>query len=197
MGHLITSCIFTVLLATLVLPQECRVSTLSGYVKGGESFSRTITDELEFRLSPLRNNWGWTVSVSPAGSDADWTYPVNLPLSTGESQLLGTGYGTTARERLKFPRRVRFVLNRSVYSRYVALANDALVSTREEAVGDFIAEMHRAETGLLVITPTEYDNDGDPQAVKWMRFNLSVTVPKSTKVALHLRWRATKCPERN
>jgi hypothetical protein len=50
---------------------------------------------------PLKNNWGWVISISPKGLDEDWTYPVTFPIRTGEQQVMGTGYGRTVQQKMK------------------------------------------------------------------------------------------------
>src|SRR5205085_8914863 len=120
-----------------VSAQNCRQTEFSGYVKGGEAYTHEMNSKLEFRLTPLKNNWGWTISVSPKGSTDDWTFPVTAPIRTGEGQLLGTGYGSTAREKLRYPASVQFVLTESAFRRYSKLTYETLESSRVEAAKEY------------------------------------------------------------
>ena len=89
----------------------CRGTEFTAGLKRDEAFSKRIGNSLRLRLIPLKQGWGWVVSVSPTSDDSqDWTYPVNMPLRTGERQVLGTGYGETVREKLQYEHSIRFLL---------------------------------------------------------------------------------------
>ena len=93
---------------------SCRATELTARLNGDEAFSKSIGNSLRLRLIPLKQGWGWVVTVSPTSDDSqDWTHPVNMPLRTGERQVLGTGYGETVREKLQYEHSIRFLLDGS------------------------------------------------------------------------------------
>ena len=194
---LISLTVFLVIGASVKLcGQECKQAMVSGEVRGEESYSRVLGDSLEFRLRPLKGHWGWTVSVSPIGSEDDWTFPVTFPLRNGESQTFGTGYGTTAQKRLKWPAEVFFLLSPLQYKRLEKRATETLNSSDQRAAGKYIAEVNRTRVGRLTIEATDYDKTGPPEEVTWMRFKATVVVPKTFPGAADLRWSVVRCPGR-
>jgi hypothetical protein len=176
--------------------QACKQAVITGEAKSGESYSRAIGVSSKLRLLPLIRDWGWTISVSPNDSDEDWTFPVTFPLRTGEAQLFGTGYGTTARERLKYPATVHFVLNERDYQRYAQRAYETLESTKAEAAGEYIAQVKHVVVGLVAVEAVDYDRSEAPEVVKWMKFKVTIVVPKSFGGAAELSWSAVECPSR-
>src|SRR3954471_17852574 len=93
--------------------QKCKETTVNGTIKGGDAFSLAIGSNLEVRLVPIQDNWGWNVEAGPQDSAVDWAWVTNPPYHSSNSQLLGTGYSESARNQLKRPHQVRFVLNKS------------------------------------------------------------------------------------
>jgi hypothetical protein len=89
----------------------CRQIVLSGAVRAGDTFSRTLGGGLELRLTPTRFSDpatpapldGWRIEVKPvrlAGAPSgqeDRIYPVNLPLRFNPNQDIGTSYGISAK----------------------------------------------------------------------------------------------------
>ena len=106
---------------------SCRTTEFTATLNGDEAFSKSIGASLRLRLIPLKRAWGWVVSASPVSDDSqDWTYPVNMPLRTGERQVLGTGYAETIREKLQYEHSIRFVLTCFMHEQYP----DGLMETR-------------------------------------------------------------------
>jgi hypothetical protein len=98
--------------------------------------SRPLNQVLNLRLTAGRIS-GWIVSVSPLANEAqDWMYPVNLPLRTGESQYLATGYGTTVKEKLAYAHNLQFVLTENDYARYSKMAASTLAYEDPDAAAD-------------------------------------------------------------
>lgn len=185
-----------VLTATLYA-QECKQATVSGKVRGDESFSLAFGDTLELHLRPLRQNWGWTISVSPVGSDRDWTFPVTFPIRNGESQTFGSGYGNKAKQRLKRPARVYFLLNQRDYKRFDKRATETLESPDPNAAREYIHEVNGATVGQVTVEATDYDKNGPAEEVRWMQFKAIVTVPKRFSGTSNLSWSVAQCPARS
>jgi hypothetical protein len=180
--------------------RACKEQIFAGTVEGGQEFSHPITPNLTVVLRPLKSNRGWTLVVYPRDSSEqwqDWTYPVNLPIRTGETQLLGTGYGSTVQEELSQPhsiRSIRFVLNQSDFNKYSKMANDALDSPDPFAAGKFIAAMKKAHTGNVLFTTTDYRSGGSPEMVKSIDFRITVTVPIDFPTDGNV-WQPAPCPD--
>jgi hypothetical protein len=153
---------------------SCRTTEFTATLNGDEAFAKSIGASLRLRLIPLNRAWGWVVSVSPMSEDSqDWTYPVNMPLRTGERQVLGTGYGETVREKLQYEHSIRFVLNQMDFAMYSRMANETLESSDPDAAGRYIAAIQNATTSRL-------------------RFR--VTVPTSFAIDPNLGWMSVPCP---
>ncbi len=166
--------------AGLAHDQACKQQSFAGTVGGGQEFSHLIGPNLTVVFRPLKDNWGWTLAVHPRDSSEqweDWTYPVNLPIRTGETQLLGTGYGSTAQEILSQPRSIRFVLSQSDFKEYSQMADDALDSPDPFAAGRFTAAIKKAHTGEILFTPIAYHSGGSPESVKSVEFTITATIP--------------------
>ena len=153
----------------------------------------TSTSLVDNKRRESPQDWGWTISVSPKDSE-DWTFPVTFPIRSGESQSFGTGYGASARERLKYPATVNFVLNDRDYQRYSQRAYKTLASARAEAAGEYIAEVQRLSVGRVAVEAVDYDRSEAPEVVKWMKFKATIVVPKSFSGTAELSWSAVECP---
>ena len=156
----------------------CKQKSFPVKVNGGESFKHGIGAGLELALDPYKDHGGWSLRVSPVGSDVDWSYPVNLPLD-GEAQVLGSGWGATASERLSGTKSLSFVLNTSDFMRYSKLAEDALHSSAPSAAGDFIDLLKRGIFGSVALSDFRLQTDGSPNSIKWVTFIARITVPES------------------
>lgn len=187
------------MLAGFCSAQECKRADLKEErIKAGDSFTAGIGTDLELRLTPLKNDSGWVVSVTPKDSQEDWTFPVNMPLRTGENQFLGTGYGSSVKDRLdsRIPHHIRFALTADDYKHYATLAAEALSTPRPEAAGEFIQRYKKFRTGLLAVEVMDFDKSGPPEQTKWMKFRVTVTVPITFSGSSDLAWKPAACPAR-
>jgi hypothetical protein len=174
----------------------CRTTEFTAGLNGEEAFSKTIGASLRLQLIPLKQSWGWVVRVSPASDDSqDWTYPVNMPLRTGERQVLGTGYGETVREKLQYEHSIRFLLDQKEFAKYSQMANETLKSRDPDAAGRYISAMENATTGLVAIKPLEFTTSDNGEAVKWARLRFRVTVPMPFAIGPDLEWNSASCPD--
>ena len=174
---------------------SCRTTEFTAALNGDEAFSKSIGASLRLRLIPLKRAWGWVVSASPKSDDSqDWTYPVNMPLRTGERQVLGTGYGETVREKLQYEHSIRFVLNQMEFAMYSRMANETLESSDPDAAGRYIAAIQNATTGLVEIKALESTTSDDGETVKSSRLRFRVTVPTSFAIDPNLGWKSVPCP---
>jgi len=173
----------------------CKTATFMTTMSPEREFSKDLGSSLSMRLSPLNQRWGWTVIVSPSGaSSEDWTYPVNMPLRTGESQLIGTGYGDTVRKKLQYSHSIRFLLTEPAFTHYSRRATEALTSRDSGAAGKYLSELPKAVTGIITITPLESKTSGDGERVYWARLRFQVTVPSSFGGSPKLDWHSAPCP---
>ena len=175
------------LLAAATLPfaasaEQCKQKQFARTISSQESFLQSFgTENIVFRLAALKNSMGWTVSIGPGESYEDWTSPVTFPLRTGESQLMGTGYGRTVQERLLGPTIAQFVLTHNDFLQYSRLANDALNSPRSETAGEYIHKVAELSKGQVTVEVLNYEKGDTTDTVKWMKFNASIVVPMSFK----------------
>jgi hypothetical protein len=173
--------------------QSCKQTSFTGSITSEEEFSRTFAEDLEIRLSPLKNNWGWVVSISPKGLDEDWTYPVTFPIRTGEQQVMGTGYGSTVQEKMTYPVIVEFVLTHSDFVEYSKMADEALNSPQPEAAGSFIKKVASLRKGRLTVQALSYEKGNTAETIKRMSFKATVVVPMSFQSPL-TSWIPAPCP---
>lgn len=175
--------------------QPCKETSFSGTVSSKDNYSHSFSPSLNFRLKPLKDDWGWIVSIGGEDSNEDWTYPVTFPIRTGEGQLIGTGYGGTVQDKVAAPTVVEFVLGHSDFIEYSRLANEALESPRAEAAGEYINKVARLKKGEAIVTPLKYGKGETPETIKWMRFTVSIVVPASFQSDIG-SWSPTSCPSR-
>ena len=189
----ISSVFVAAILTTSVSGQSlaCKQKSFEARVDGGERFKHAIGAGLELVLDPYMNHGGWELRVSPVGSDIDWTYPVNLPLS-GEAQNLGSGWGVSAEDRLSRKASFHFVLNSSDFERYSKLAHDAMYSSSPSVNDDFFAALKKGIFGSVVLTHFQYETEGSPDSIKWVRFTARITVPESFEDHA-AGWRSCPC----
>lgn len=185
-------------LCTVLLPRsnaQCKHATLVADLNETTSMSRTIGNGLLLRLIPANDGSGWRIAVSPeANEEEDWTYPVNLPLRTGESQYLATGYGETIREKLRYPREIKFVLSESDFARYSRMADRALASSDPEAAGIYMAQLPKISVGSVLISAWKYETTPDGERVKSAQLRFAVTIPEDFSGAKGLKWSRLPCP---
>ena len=173
--------------------QLCKQLSVSGSITSKADFSRVFANDLEMRLTPLRADNGWVISVGPRGSDEDWTYPVTFPIRTGEQQVMGTGYRSTVQEKLAHPITVEFVLTHPDFVKYSEMAQSTLDSPRPEAAGEYIKRVARLKKGELTVIATSYEKGDTAETVKEMKFQATILVPKSFEAA-DTSWVSVPCP---
>ncbi|MCU1283926.1 MAG: hypothetical protein JWO13_276 [Acidobacteriales bacterium] len=183
-------CLFCV----VAVGQSCQETTVSGYVKRGEGYSLAVGSDLEVRLVPMKDDWGWLIEAGPLGSPQDWAWVTNPPYHSGNSQLLGTGYGENARDQLKRPHQVRFVLNKADYDWMSELVEEQQKNSK--AVGPLLSALSEVKTASAVVSAVDYEREGDPKQVRWMRFSLKVSVAPSFARSKALKWVKGACPAR-
>lgn len=176
----------------------CLRASFDGRVNGGDSFSRSLGNRLELHLDPLDDNWGWQLTIRPKGSDDKWDYPVNPPLRSGVSENLGTGYGESARQVLSHQNVIRFTLTDADHVRMSKLADEALSPDRskqkpEAAEAAYLDALKTVKTGAVILLPLDFDKDGPPEQVRWMKFNAVVIVPQGFRGDTKLNWATGSC----
>src|SRR4051794_23720411 len=115
---------------------QCAIVAISFSLKTDDSFQRPISD-LTFKVQPLKST-GWMFSLEDA-KGRDFIYPVNPALRFNSSQMLGAGYGDTAKQSLSHNRELRFLLNESDYD----TAPDP-----DHAADQYLGQLEKLRTGL-------------------------------------------------
>jgi hypothetical protein len=179
-----------------VSAEQCMQMVFTGTVKAGEGYSHPLNARLDFRLAPLKDDWGWVISVGPAGSTEDWTAPVTFPIRTGEQQVVGTGYGSTVQDRLAGPVSVQFVLTEAEFERLSSMADETLDSPRPEAAGQFIEQVSKVSQGRATLQALKYGKGVTAETVKWMDFRITVLVPTSFP-SEGKSWTPMSCPRQS
>ena len=134
--------------------QQCAAVTIKFSLKAGESFQQEIGN-LMFNVradaSRERPN-GWTLSIDNADGN-DFIAPVNIPLRFNPSQILGPGYGLTAKDSLKNNRELPFLINDSDYELVAPLWQDALwpysAPDPDKAADNYTRTLLRSPLGML------------------------------------------------
>jgi len=175
--------------------QPCKQTSFIGTVTSKDSYSHPFATDLNFRLDPLKGDWGWVASVGGEDRNENWTYPVTFPIRTGEQQVIGTGYGSTVQEKMSYPTVVEFVLSHSDFVEYSQMASETLASPRPEAAGEFIAKIASVPKGEITVKPLQFGKGDTPETIKWMKFKVSIVVPESFQSKV-VSWSPTSCPSR-
>jgi hypothetical protein len=133
---------------------ECAAVALTVSLRVGDDYQRRIND-LTFKVRARKDKGlccGWMFSLEDAAGH-DFIYPVNPPLRFNPSQLLGCGYGQTARESLKISRELHFLLNQSDYERFEPLLKNALwpgdAPNPDRAAQEYLTALDKLSTGWL------------------------------------------------
>ena len=168
----------------------CKQKVFAATAFGGQEFRSAIGNALELVMAPYKDHQGWSLRVSPIGSEDGWTYPVNLPLD-GEAQTLGSGWGMKAKERLNGTRVFHFTLNAADFEHYSKLANEALQSPDPNAAGAFIARLKSGTFGTIILTYFQLEMEGSSDTVKTVSFKAKIIVPKS--FGPKLVWEPSRC----
>jgi hypothetical protein len=175
--------------------QLCKQTSFTGRVTSKDSYAHKFSPILRFRLDPLKDDWGWVVSIGAEDRNEHWTYPVTFPIRTGERQVIGTGYGSTVQEKMSYSTVVEFVLNHSDFLDYSNMANETLASPRPEAAGELIAKIASVHKGEITVKPLQFGKGDTSETVKWMKFKVSILVPASFHSNV-VSWSPASCPSR-
>lgn len=173
---------------------SCLELSFRGRLNGEERYSQALGESLWLRFAPMKDNWGWIISIEPAESTEDYAWPVNPPFHFGNSEYLGTGYGDTVEYQLKREHKIFFVLNRTVYDKAVKLVNDEAFSKDPEGAGRYLAALPSIPTGILNLKPTRFEVVNEGKSVNWMEYSITVTVPASFQPAAGLDQKKVSCP---
>lgn len=110
----------------------------------------------------------------------------------------GQRLGETVRRQLEFAHVVRFVLTVNDHERMSRLVEDALwpyyAKDPEHAVENYLDALSKIPTGLLVVNAINYDKLGSSDQVRWMDFDVTVTVPSTFDATGELKWTTAPCP---
>jgi hypothetical protein len=169
--------------------QQCKRKVFTGTVGSESEYSHSFAPNLRFRLLPLKDDLGWEISVNPNDSNDDWTQSVTLPLRGEQQQYMGTGYGDTVQDKMKFPTVVYFVLSSSDFAKFSQMEAD-----RSLDAGELIQEINRLSKGELTLAALSYGKGDTKETIKWMRFRATVVVPSSFRTS-GANWSATTCPD--
>lgn len=170
-----------------------------GVVKEGERFQKTITRKLQFTLDPERG--GWTIEVEPAkkeklGEEA-CTYFASTatpPFHFENPRYIWPGY-SDVKDVVQITRREFFFVTTVDDCERVADAAEILSHPTTNTEAEFIKAgtqftLKPFGRGVLTILDAEIetcDDCGEPenprpeQAIKWMRFEVEITLPDVRK----------------
>jgi hypothetical protein len=177
---------------------SCLRATVAATLDGGQSFRQPLGNGLALRLDPLPDDQGWQAAVSPAGSDEDWAYPVNPPLRFGNAENLATGYGRSVREELSHTHEIRFPLTRKDYLRMFDLASQALWPYQSKQRPETITQAYfdaldAVTTGVVIVSPIDFEKAGPPERTRWMKFSAVIVVPRAFRAEPGLHWAPGSC----
>jgi hypothetical protein len=184
--------------------EQCIQTRFSGYLEGGQPYSRDLGGGLAFRLNPLqqfrtKHKEGWLIQVMPnESSNQDYAYPLNPLLRQANPQWVATAYDFTVRQQLSHEHDVRFILDPAEYKRIDKLTTDALwpyyAPNPDKAAEIYLNAIEQARSGLIRFVPMSFDTSTDGSSVHWMNFNIFVTVPSDFQLAPDLNAVSTECP---
>jgi hypothetical protein len=177
--------------------QACREFSFDGRINGEEEYARRLGDRLWLRLSPLKDSWGWIIQLQPEGRNDDYAFPLNPPFHGDNGQWLGTGYGETAEERLKFEHRIFFAASQEEYERDASLYEEYLDNPRNQdpsAAAKFLAMLPSLRTAVMKLKPVKYETTNERKSVSWMEFSVTVVVPEKFQPAADIKTKSATCP---
>jgi hypothetical protein len=137
---------------------QCANVSISFSLETDDSFQQRISD-LAFKVQPLSST-GWMFSLEDA-KGRDFIYPVNPALRFNGSQMLGAGYGDTAKQSLSHSRDLHFLLNESDYEAFWPYVDHALwpytAPDSNQAAEQYLSQLDKLRTGLLRLTIVRSD----------------------------------------
>jgi hypothetical protein len=172
----------------------CRELSSDGRINGDEEYSRELGDNLWVRFAPMKDKWGWIVSIGPADSTEDYAWPVNPPLRGDNSQYLGSSYGDDVAYRLKYEHRIFFLFDRATYDQTVKLVNDEAFSKDPDGASRYFTALRTIAAGVLYLKPIRFEVMNEGKSVNWMEYSVRVIVPASFQPAAGLSQREQSCP---
>lgn len=176
---------------------ECTQITLKVSLTAGQNYEQPIGRD--FTLNVLANSTppnGWTFTLDGPSGD-DYIAPVNPPLRSNPTQILGPAYGFTARDSLKIDRRIRFILGEADYKRIEQLWHYALwpgnAPNPDHAADDYVTAIKQLRAGWLRVKTVESDISPD-DIVRSATFIWEITAPSEFHFNPALKPKAVVCP---
>jgi hypothetical protein len=179
--------------------QQCPAVTISFSLKAGESFQQEIGNDLVFLVradtSRERPN-GWALSIDNAAG-RDVIAPVNPPIRFNPSQILGPGYGLTAKDSLKNDRELHFLISDSDYEFVAPLWQDALWPYNAPAPGktaeNYTGALARIPLGVLRLRTVQADISPE-DFIRSATFEAEFVSPAQFQFSPSLSPRPSACP---
>jgi len=179
---------------------ECREVTLNISLKAGQSYQQPVGGNLMLTVranGSLKPPNGWTFSLYDSAGH-DYIAPVNLPLRFNPLQILGPGYGLTARESLKMDRgEMQFILSESDYKRIEQLWRYALwpysAPDPDHAADNYVTAIKELRAGWLRVKTVESDISPD-DIVRSAIFVFELTALSDFQLNPALEPKAIVCP---
>ena len=174
---------------------QCLSVNLSFSLKSGDSFQEPIND-VTFKMEPLKST-GWNLTLEDA-MGRDFIYPVNPALRFNGSQMLGAGYGDTAKQSLSHGRDLRFMLSESDYDAFEPYVEHALwpytAPNPNSAADEYLSALDKLRTGLLRLAIVRSDISENDD-IRSAEFKLELIGPARFQFASPLSPRPAACPE--
>lgn len=204
--HLLLWAILFFLFTGIVSAQQkptairCNAVTFKFSLKAGESFQKAIgnlTFKVQSGTAQERPN-GWTFSLDNADGQ-DFIAPVSIPLRFNPSQILGPGYGLSARDSLKNNRELPFLISDSDYELIVPLWRNALWSYSapdpDHAADNYVGALGRIPLGMLRLKILQADVSPE-DLIRSASFEIEFTTPAQFHFDPSLSPRPSSCPQR-
>jgi hypothetical protein len=175
---------------------RCNAVTLAVSLNAGDGYRRRING-LTFQVrAEQQKEEGWMFYiVDDAGRD--FIYPVNPPIRFNPSQILGPGYGMSARKSLEWNRELRFLLNQFDYERIHPLLVNALwpysAPNPDQAAEQYLSALANLRPGLLRVKIVGRDVASD-DAVRAAKLQVEFIAPSDFHFDPSLEPRPTACP---
>ena len=188
---------------------RCHTITFEGEILAGQPFKRDIGGGLTLELMPQKLGAtgalsGWRIQIMgnsgkmpPANRD-DYIYLVNLPLRFNPTQDIGTSYGISVEEKLRYVLTYAFVLNKTDYKKMVYILDDALwpyaARNPERADERYLSTLGTLELGELRFAALRHLAADRGQSIRELHFRADVTTPRSFKFSPMFAARPSACP---
>lgn len=189
---------------------RCHTITFEGEILAGQPFKRDIGGGLMLELIPQNFGdakaalSGWRIEIlgnsgkPPPASRDDYIYLVNLPLRFNPSQDIGTSYGISVEEKLRYVLTYAFVLNKTDYKKMVYILDDALwpyAARNPEAADErYLSTLGTLELGELRFAALRHLTADRGQSIRELHFRMDVTTPRSFKFSPMFAAHPSACP---